>query len=153
MAERLRAATAADAPVLASIDAVCNPSPWSAASFAETLARARAVVAVDAADTVLGFVVVGIAADECEVLDLAVLPAARRRGTGRALLQCALAQAAAAGARRCHLEVRESNLAAQALYARCGFVLDGRRRDYYGDGAGGREDALLLGLELDGACA
>jgi ribosomal-protein-alanine N-acetyltransferase len=151
MAERLRAATPADGAALAAIDAVCNPSPWSAEAFAETLARAPGLLATDDDDCACGFVVVSIVADECEILDLGVLPAARRRGLGRELLRAALDQAARAGARRCHLEVRASNAAAQALYAGCGFVLDGRRRDYYRDGAGGREDALLLSRELDGA--
>ena len=150
MADRLRAASIADAAALAAIDAVCTPSPWSESGFADSLPRSIALVSEDPAGTPSGFVLVAVAADECEVLELAVLPQRRRSGTAEALLRTALTQAADQGARRCHLEVRESNLAARALYAKCGFVVDGRRRDYYRDGAGGREDALLLGKNLEG---
>jgi len=73
---------------------------------------------------------------------LAVLPAARRQGIGAALLESVLRWAAASGARRLTLEVRESNAAAVALYVRFGFQLEGRRPGYYADPA---EDALLLG--------
>ena len=68
MAECLRAATPADAAALAAIDAVCNPSPWSADAFAETLARAPALVALDAGGAIAGFVVISVVADECEIL-------------------------------------------------------------------------------------
>ena len=153
MAERLRNAEPADVAALAAIDAVCNPSPWSASGFAETLPRAIVMVAEDEARELAGFVVVTVAADECEVLDLAVRPDRRRAGIARALLEEALARAMQRGARRCYLEVRASNRAARALYAKCGFAMDGRRRGYYRDATGAREDALLLSLELDGALA
>jgi ribosomal-protein-alanine N-acetyltransferase len=153
MAERLRSAAPGDVTALAAIDAVCNPSPWSESAFAETLPRAIALVVEDDAQVVTGFVMVTVAADECEVLGLAVMPDRRRAGIGRTLLEEALSRAAQRGARRCHLEVRASNRAARSLYAKCGFAMDGRRRDYYRDRTGAREDALLLSLELDGALA
>ena len=150
MTERLRAATAADGAALAAIDALGNPSPWSADAFAETLGRASGIVALGARGAIEGFVVFGVAADECEILGIAVLPERRRRGTGRALLEEALLHAARRDAQRCFLEVRASNRAARNLYLRCGFMVDGRRGAYYRDGAGGREDALLMTRELDG---
>ena len=87
------------------------------------------------------------AADECEILDIAVDPAARRNGLGARLLAAALAAAATRGARRCFLEVRASNAGAQAFYRAAGFVEDGRRKDYYRSGQG-REDALLMSRGL-----
>jgi [ribosomal protein S18]-alanine N-acetyltransferase len=64
--------------------------------------------------------------EEREILNLAVDPAWRRRGIGRALLQEELNANAVY-----YLEVRESNLAAQLLYGSCGFAEVGRRPDYY----------------------
>ena len=148
MAEHLRLAQSADCERLAQIDLESNPSPWSVAAFAETLQRAHGLVVHDARGPLLGFVLYSVAADECEILTLAVEPKARRRGLGRVLLEAALLQSAAAGARRCFLEVRASNAAAQALYAACGFALDARRKDYYRDGDA-REDALLMSLPLE----
>jgi ribosomal-protein-alanine N-acetyltransferase len=87
-----------------------------------------------------GFVLLRVAADEAEILTLAVVPAARRRGHGAALLAAAMAGAAARGAAAMFLEVSDRNAAARALYAEAGFEEVGRRRRYYADGA----DALVL---------
>ena len=150
MPERLRSATADDSSELAVIDALANPSPWRAEAFAETLGRASGIVMLGERGAIDGFVVYSIAADECEILTIAVRPERWRNGTGRALLEEALRRASGREAQRCFLEVRASNRAARNLYLRCGFMVDGRRRAYYRDGAGGPEDALLMSRELDG---
>ncbi|MBD5647859.1 MAG: GNAT family N-acetyltransferase [Desulfovibrio sp.] len=78
---------------------------------------------------------------ELEILNLAVEPAARRRGCGRRLLLLALQAGRKMGMQKALLEVREHNGAALALYRACGFALAGRRRRYYADTG---EDALVL---------
>jgi ribosomal-protein-alanine N-acetyltransferase len=88
----------------------------------------------------VGFVLARVAADEAEILTLAVVPAARRQGHGEALLAGAMAAAVARGAGAMFLEVSEQNEAARALYAAAGFAEAGRRRGYYPDGS----DALVL---------
>lgn len=93
-----------------------------------------------------GFVLARVAADEAEILTLAVVPGARRQGHGGALLAAAMAGAAARGAAAMFLEVSERNAAARALYAAAGFAEAGRRRRYYPDGA----DALVLRRGVDG---
>ncbi len=93
-----------------------------------------------------GFVLARVAAEEAEILTLAVAPGVRRRGTGAALLAAALAQATARGAQEMFLEVSEANGPARALYARAGFTEAGRRRRYYPDGS----DALVLRRALAG---
>ncbi len=84
------------------------------------------------------------AADEAEILTLGVVPTARRRGLGRALLDAAKAEAARRGARAVFLEVSTHNAAARRLYLASGFVEAGLRRRYYADGS----DALLLRADL-----
>jgi ribosomal-protein-alanine N-acetyltransferase len=118
---------------------------WDEAAFAALLALPgrRALIATAAGEPV-GLAVVGIAADEAELLSLAVLPAWRRRGVGRALVAAALARAAASGAARLFLEVGEANAPARRLYAGLGFRAVGRRPRYYPGGA----DALVLALRL-----
>lgn len=91
-----------------------------------------------------GLVMARIAADEAEILTLAVLPAQRRQGLARALMAEALRQCAALGATTLFLEVATRNQPARALYAAMGFEEVGRRRGYYADG----DDALTLRLML-----
>jgi ribosomal-protein-alanine N-acetyltransferase len=145
MVERLRPADEGDCGTLAALDARLNPSPWTERSFREALAGAQVRIAEDAAGTPCGFVVFTLVAEHCEIQNIGVAVERQRSGLGRRLLEIALTTARRAGARRCLLEVRESNHAARALYAGCGFTVDGRRKGYYG---GGREDALLMSLEL-----
>jgi [ribosomal protein S18]-alanine N-acetyltransferase len=90
---------------------------------------------------VTGYVVALDAADEGEILNLAVAPGGRRRGLGRALVQDILQELAERGVRQVYLEVRESNAPARALYAAHGFREVGRRKQYYRRPV---EDAIVL---------
>jgi ribosomal-protein-alanine N-acetyltransferase len=121
---------------------------WSRESLATSLAdpAASCVVARDASGALVGFALGRSAADELEVLLVAVAPGARRRGVGRALVEALLARANATTA---HLEVRASNAAAIGLYERVGFVAAGRRPRYYE----GREDAVTMRRERSAARA
>lgn len=90
---------------------------------------------------VAGYVVAVDAADEGEILNLAVAPTGRRQGLGRALVEHILDALGERGATKVFLEVRESNAAARALYAVYGFTEVGRRREYYRRPV---EDAIVL---------
>ncbi|HET6608027.1 MAG TPA: ribosomal protein S18-alanine N-acetyltransferase [Rhodopila sp.] len=91
-----------------------------------------------------GLILIRIAADEAEVLTLAVAPDARRNGFGHALLRQAMETLAVQGAHSLFLEVSVSNPAALALYRKAGFVTAGRRRRYYPDGS----DAAVMRCPL-----
>ena len=82
------------------------------------------------------------------MMNLAVVPELRRRGTAQALLQALQERLAARGIGSLTLEVRASNLPAQRLYTAAGFACIGRRPNYY---LAPREDALILRKELDHA--
>jgi ribosomal-protein-alanine N-acetyltransferase len=92
------------------------------------------------AETAIGFLVALDGGPEWELENVAVLPAFRRRGAGRALLAVLLRQAAG-HAERILLEVRASNLPAIRLYNLSGFQQLAFRRDYYRNPT---EDALIL---------
>jgi len=132
-------AEVAHAAAMAAIHAECFPpvARWGAEAMELQLALLRAFGFIDAGG---GFVLARVAADEAEILTLAVAPAARRRGLARALLRRAANEAAAAGATSLFLEVADDNAAARALYAAEGFTEVGRRRRYYPGGG----DALVL---------
>jgi len=95
-------------------------------------------------ETPVGFVLWRTAADEAEILLLAVVPERRRAGQGRALLRRALAKTRAAGAKVVSLEVAADNPAPLGLYRSEGFERIGVRRGYYTRLSGPRADALVL---------
>ncbi|OYT73195.1 MAG: ribosomal-protein-alanine N-acetyltransferase RimI [Chloracidobacterium sp. CP2_5A] len=82
---------------------------------------------------------------ELHISNVAVYPEARRRGLGRRLLQEALYTGRLYGATTAFLEVRQSNHAAQALYASLGFAAIARKRGFYSDPP---EDGLLMEIAL-----
>jgi ribosomal-protein-alanine N-acetyltransferase len=96
---------------------------------------------------VIGFLMGRAAADEFEILNLAVTQACRRRGVATGLLQTMAAWARTAGTKRAYLEVRASNEGALALYMHHGFTACGRRTAYYQNP---REDAILLSWDKIG---
>jgi ribosomal-protein-alanine N-acetyltransferase len=85
-----------------------------------------------------------IAAEEAEVLTLAVMPAACRQGIATCLLRETKALVVSRAGAALFLEVATSNAAALALYRREGFVEVGRRRRYYANGS----DALVMRVQL-----
>ncbi len=95
-----------------------------------------------------GFALSRLAADEAEILTIAVDPSLRKGGVGRDLLRTHLAQATAAGANCIFLEVDEDNAAALALYARFRLVKVGERRGYYKKPDGKTASALVMRREL-----
>jgi ribosomal-protein-alanine N-acetyltransferase len=94
---------------------------------------------------VVGLLVARVAADEMEILNLAVDPRWRRRGAGTALVEAALDHGLRAGAARVFLEVRETNGAARRFYQQQGFAVTGRRVRYYHQP---EEDALIMAREV-----
>ena len=125
----IRAATPADIPAIAAIQqASPEAAHWSPLEYL----RLKCWVALAGA-SVAGFIVVRpTGPGEWEILNLAVEPASRRQGLGRALIQAATASVEVAQ-QAWFLEVRESNQAALALYESAGFEPTGRRENYYGN--------------------
>ena len=147
----VRALRSDKAEQCAALHAASFAHSWSAAEF-EALRSSKAAVgsaAVDSrADALRGFALSRIAADEAEVLTIAVHSAFRNRGIGRALLTDNLSRLAASHVQSLFLEVERANLAAIALYARMGFHEVGQRRGYYQKPDGSTAAALVLRKDL-----
>jgi ribosomal-protein-alanine N-acetyltransferase len=125
--------------------------PWGEAELENLIADPSAVgtAALDPAGARLrGFALSRLAADEAEILTIAVDPAFRKAGVGRDLLRAHLSAVAMAGAAHIFLEVDENNSAALALYARFGFVKVGERRGYYKQPGGKSASALVMRRDL-----
>lgn len=142
----IRKMTLDDLPQVIAIDQVSFGLPWPERSFRFEITdnpSARCWV-VEADGRVTAALVLWLIIDEAHIATIATHPAFRRLGIGKAILSHALKSAAEQGATRAYLEVRASNLAAQELYRKFGFVETTRRAHYYKDND---EDAVLMRLE------
>ncbi len=106
-------------------------------------APSRTVLVAEDETGVQAFGVIRLLQEECEIENLAVAPAMRRRGLGKQLLDGLINLARNQGATMIFLEVRESHEAARALYKSLGFSESGRRKAYYHNPD---EDAILYRL-------
>lgn len=95
-----------------------------------------------------GFVLARQAADEAEILMIAVAPLHRRHGLGRGLMDAVLRELHGRRTAALFLEVDETNAAALALYRRLGFFEVGKRGGYYPDGGAGPRNALVMRRDL-----
>jgi tRNA threonylcarbamoyladenosine biosynthesis protein TsaB len=148
LALNIQACGVESAAVLAALHADAfagHGETWPQASLRDLLAMpgALALVALSG-DQPAGFILLRQAADEAEIITLAVRPRLRRLGVARRLLMVGLDKMAGRGATRCFLEVAEDNTAARGLYAAAGFAVVGRRTGYYRDATGRQHDAIVM---------
>jgi len=144
---RIRRMTPDDLEQVIAIDHASFSLPWPERSFRFELTdnpAARCWVAEGEDGSVIGMLVLWLIVDEAHIATIATKPEYRRQGAAKQLMDYALVSAVDEGAKSAFLEVRESNLAAQAMYRQYGFVATGRRPHYYKDND---EDALLMTLE------
>lgn len=144
---RLRLADASDIDAVVYVDVrAFTTRHWPADDFAEQLVDPIvAIWLIEDESGTLGYVHVRAVAGEAELLNIAVLPRARRRGLAGRLLFHAQEQALGAGTDRMFLEVRADNEAALALYRRAGWEQVGIRKRYYSEDG---EDAIILSVDL-----
>ena len=138
-----------DVPAVHEIERLCFRTPWPAHAFEQELRgnRLARYVVARVGDRVVAFAGVWLMVDDAHVTTFAVHPDWRRQAIGRQLLLNLAEISVAIGARRMTLEVRVSNVVAQALYRSFGFEIVGRRPRYYTDDG---EDALIMTTpELD----
>lgn len=138
----VRPASRADVAAIHAIERASFGDPWSVASFEQLIDDTGVDFRVAAEDgAVAGYVILRTVLDESELANIAVRPSGRGRGLGAGLLDAVLATAERSGVVATHLEVRESNAAARALYRSRGFVEVRRRLSYYRRPV---EDAIVM---------
>ena len=127
---------------VAELERLCFRSPWSEKALAGELKNrfARYKVGISG-NRIEAYAGMWLLYDEAHITNVAVSPEHRRQGFGRALMIEMMRTALFDGAFQMTLEVRESNLAAQALYKALHFEMAGRRKRYYADTG---EDALIM---------
>lgn len=143
----LRPMREADLDVIMSIESRAYPFPWTLGIFRDCLRAGYPAWVLSGREAVMGYGLISLAADEAHVLNVCIAPERQGRGHGRYLLRALVKLASERGARRLFLEVRPSNSQAIALYHSEGFNEIGRRPRYY-PAKDGREDALVMAMEL-----
>ena len=142
----IRTLVARDVPgVLAILQESPEAAAWPQESLLQLESVGQSAWVAERDGVIAGFLIGRSAADEFEILNMAVAGKHRRRGIGSKLLESALHFAREAGVVRVYLEVRASNEPAIALYKRHGFSECGRRARYYRNPV---EDANLLSVRL-----
>lgn len=137
-----------DAPKLAQLHAASFHRGWGEGEFEQMLAERNTLVhRLRQGRKTIGFAVSRMAADEAEILSIAVEPSHRGRGLSRNLLLTHLGHLAGRGVRAVFLEVEENNQPARRLYDRAGFAVTGRRERYYRQD-GEQLNALIMRRDL-----
>lgn len=138
-----------DAARLAQLHGASFHRGWGEGEFEAMLSERNTLVhRLRLGRKVIGFAVSRLAADEAEILSIAIDAAQRGRGLSRQLLLTHLGHLAGRGVRKIFLEVEENNQPARRLYERAGFGVVGRRERYYRQPGGEQLNALLMRRDL-----
>ena len=138
-----------DAPKLAQLHGASFHRGWGEGEFEQMLAERNTLVhRLRQGRNTIGFAVSRMAADEAEILSIAVDAKHRGRGLSRNLLLTHLGHLAGRGVRTVFLEVEENNQPARRLYDRAGFSVAGRRERYYKQASGEQLNAVLMRRDL-----
>ena len=136
-----------DLAAVMAIEVRAYPFPWTLGILRDCLRAGHPAWVLVCEGEVVGYFLMSLAAGEGHVLNVCVAPERQSQGHGRRLLRAILQLARGQGAERVFLEVRPSNTGAIALYFDIGFNEIGRRPRYY-PAQEGREDALVMAIEL-----
>lgn len=124
------------------------PHPWTRGNFMDALRSGYHARVLLGGEELLGYYVAMQGVDEVHLLNITVAPEHQRQGWGRVMLDALATWARGLGAQWLWLEVRVSNTRAIAIYEAHGYRRVGLRKNYYPDGHGRREDAVVMSLRL-----
>jgi len=135
-----------DLVYVAALEAQIHLAPWTIGNFRDALAAGYSARVGERDFRIVAYGVLMLAPGEAQVLNLSVVPDARRQGMGRTLLRLFVDDARNFRAEQIFLEVRTSNIPAIRLYEAEGFFPVARRIDYYPGGSANapREDAIVM---------
>jgi ribosomal-protein-alanine N-acetyltransferase len=150
MAERyLSPMTESDLDEVAAVERNAYEFPWTRGNFEDSLRNGYYGICMrHVTGTLLGYCVLMPVVDEMHLLNLCVAPLAQGRGAGLTLLREAVRITRAQHLDSVLLEVRPSNPRALRLYEHFGFVVIGRRKNYYPARHRTREDAIVMRYTL-----
>ena len=132
---------------VAALEKECFSMPWSENAVRSELTNPLSLwlVAVDG-EKLAGYVGSQSVMGEADMMNLAVAPEFRRKGIGESLVISLIDNLKTLDIHSLTLEVRAFNEPALSLYKKLGFLLVGRRPNYY---TNPKEDALILKKEWE----
>ena len=130
------------------IERAVNPFPWGEEALRDTIASSGHHLMSLREGRAVGFLLSSFVLDEAQLLLIGVSPDWQGVGVGGQLLKELINRSQDQGQKLIYLEVRSGNERAIRLYRSLGFMDIGVRRDYY-PGLVGREDAIVMSLQLD----
>lgn len=142
-----RILTIGDLDQILHIESSSFSTPWTKDAFVRELTMNPYAVYIGAEldGKIVAYGGVWVIIDEAHITNIAVLPEYRGKKIGEQLLMKMIETMMVKGAKRATLEVRVSNIVAQNLYRKFGFVNGGIRKGYYSDN---QEDALVMWVNL-----
>ena len=130
------------------IERAVNPFPWGEEALRDTIASSGHHLMSLREGRAVGFLLSSFVLDEAQLLLIGVSHDWQGVGVGGQLLKELINRSLDQGHKLIYLEVRSGNERAIRLYRSLGFIDIGVRRDYY-PGLVGREDAIVMSLQLD----
>jgi ribosomal-protein-alanine N-acetyltransferase len=120
--------------------------PWTERAFQRELMNDLSYSVVLCAESVLiGYAVIWLVDLEMQMTKIAISPRFQKMGIASWTMALIMDKARQLKMADAFIEVRTSNTSAIRLYEKCGFQINGRRKDYY---RAPREDALLMTAKL-----
>ena len=143
-----REISSGDLDGIVQIERAVNPFPWGEEALRDTIASSGHHLMSLREGRAVGFLLSSFVLDEAQLLLIGVSPDWQGVGVGGQLLKELINRSQDQGQKLIYLEVRSGNERAIRLYRSLGFIDIGVRRDYY-PGLVGREDAIVMSLQLD----
>ena len=143
-----REISSGDLDGIVQIERAVNPFPWGEEALRDTIASSGHHLISLREGRAVGFLLSSFVLDEAQLLLIGVSPDWQGVGVGGQLLKELINRSQDQGQKLIYLEVRSGNERAIRLYRSLGFIDIGVRRDYY-PGLVGREDAIVMSLQLD----
>lgn len=148
-----RSLTPADLDAMQALECSAHSHPWSRETLAGNFGKRYfngsfwSTTPEQAEPKLVGYFIADCVLDESTLMNICVAPAAQGQGLGRQLMEHYLAACAERGITQHWLEVRASNVKAQALYVSVDYQEYGQRHNYYPSAKGG-EDAVLMAFKV-----
>lgn len=138
-------------PDLIALESAATAYPWTVSMLEASLTAKADCQKICKSSETIGYRVVQRVLDEAEILNIVIFRCFQARGYGCAAIRKLQAELTADGVQKLFLEVRESNLAARALYVKTGFDQVGIRQGYYRAVSQGEsaQDAWVMACKLD----
>lgn len=144
---KYRKMTADDVCGVHEVEKSCFSDPWSLSAFKDELKNklARYIVAENEDGCIVAYIGAWYILDEAHITNVAVHKDYRGKKIGNQIMQVFIDKCNKDNMGSITLEVRKSNIIAQNLYKKYGFMMGGVRKEYYSDN---KEDALIMWKQL-----